>query len=269
MSGLTLISFGSFVGTIGTLIGAGGGFIMMPFLLLFYPEDSTETLTAISLAIVFANAFSGTIAYAWKGRVDFKSVIIFSIASAPGAILGSYATSLIPLKTFELGFGILMILIASYLLLSLAKEKPLSAVPLTSKYPKRILIDRYGHRYEISYHLWSGVAVSVVVGFVSSLLGIGGGVIHVPALVNVLSFPAHIATATSHGVLAFTALLGTLVHIMRGDLASHWIKIFWLTPGVLVGAQVGAHLSNRINGIWIVRLLGLALLSVGIRLVWR
>lgn len=269
MSGMVLLTFGFIVGTVGTLIGAGGGFLMMPFLLFFFPKDSTETLTAISLAVVFANAFSGSLAYAWKGRIDFKSVIVFSIASAPGAILGSYATSFIPLKTFELGFGILMILIASYLLLSRNEETSGYVFPLESKYPKRILVDRSGHQHEISYNLWLGIAVSAVVGFVSSLLGIGGGVIHVPALVNMLSFPAHIATATSHGVLAFTALLGTIVHLIRGDLIDHWAKIFWLTPGVIAGAQVGAHLSGRLKGIWIVRLLGVALLSVGLRLVWR
>lgn len=57
-------SCGFFIGGYGTLIVAGGGFVLVPLLLLLYPNESTETLTSISLAVVFFNALSGSVAYA-------------------------------------------------------------------------------------------------------------------------------------------------------------------------------------------------------------
>ncbi len=59
---LLLVGLGFFIGTFGTLIGAGGGFILMPLLLLMYPDMSPDVLTSISLAVVFLNASSGSIA---------------------------------------------------------------------------------------------------------------------------------------------------------------------------------------------------------------
>jgi len=104
------------------------------------------------------------------------------------------------------------------------------------------------------------------VGYLSSFLGIGGGIIHVPALVYLLDFPVHIATATSHFVLAIMALTGTLVHIWDGSLKPGVEPTLCLAIGVLLGAPVGAQLSSRLHGPWIIRGLALALGLVGIRI---
>ena len=68
-----LVGLGLLVGAFGTLIGAGGGFVLVPVLLLLYPQDSPALVTGISLAVVFFNATSGSVAYARMGRVDFRS----------------------------------------------------------------------------------------------------------------------------------------------------------------------------------------------------
>jgi len=78
---LWLIPTGFLIGAYGTLIGAGGGFILVPLLLLFYPNESPDTIASISLAVVFFNAFSGTIAYARLKRVDYGSGLILSAAT--------------------------------------------------------------------------------------------------------------------------------------------------------------------------------------------
>jgi hypothetical protein len=264
---LILIFIGFAVGAFGTLIGAGGGFILMPVLLLMYPNEKPEVLTAISLAIVFFNALSGSIAYMFKKRIHYRSALIFSIASAPGALLGAYTTKFIPRNQFELIFGVLMLILAIYLLFprneSLKKLKKND-----SQYPVYKLIDFEGHEYSISYNMSVGILISAVVGFISSLLGIGGGIIHVPALVNWLNFPVHIATATSHGILAVMSAIGTAEHIQAGQLSQVWDKVLYLGVGVVGGAQLGAHFSNRVKGVWIMRALALGLLSVGIRFIF-
>jgi len=104
-----LIPLGFVIGAYGTLIGAGGGFVLMPMLLLLYPEESPEVITGISLAVVFFNALSGSMTYARMRRIDYRSGFLFSTATIPGAILGALTTAYIPRRLFDAIFGFLMI----------------------------------------------------------------------------------------------------------------------------------------------------------------
>ena len=268
-----LLPLGLLIGAFGTLIGAGGGFILVPILLLLYPNEGTEIITAISLAVVFFNALSGSFAYARMKRVDYKSGIIFSIATIPGAILGALSTAYVPRRAFDLAFGVLMIASAIVLWLT-AEEKPptnsnvVSAPKAAgSRLTERHLVDLEGTHYHWLFDIRLGVVLSVFVGYLSSLLGIGGGIIHVPALSHWLNFPVHIATATSHFVLAVMALTGTLVHVATGVFAHGARRTAILAIGVLIGAQAGAWMSNRIGGKSIIRALAVALAFVGLRLI--
>jgi len=264
--GLAFLGFA--VGTFGTLIGAGGGFLLAPALLLLYPHERPETITAISLAVVFFNAASGSVAYAQQKRIDYRSGLTFALASVPGAVLGAYTTSFIPRQTFNLVFGCLLFVLG-WLVFFNAKEKLLA--PQTSD-PKATthchLVDRHGEEYRWSYSMPLGVAISIGVGYLSSLLGIGGGIIHVPALARLLRFPVRIATATSHFILALVALMGTIAHIALGAFAHGSRRTMFLSLGVVLGAQLGAHLSHRIQGTWILRALANALCLVGLRLLF-
>ncbi len=131
----------------------------------------------------------------------------------------------------------------------------------------RTVREKNGTRHVYRFNPFLGVTLSLLVGFFSSLLGIGGGIIHVPALVYLLNFPVHIATATSHFILANTALAGTLTHILTGTIAHGLHRTVLLAIGVVVGAQVGARLSNRIKGPWIIKSLAVALGLVGLRIL--
>lgn len=253
---LLLVSLGLAIGVVGTLIGAGGGFILMPILLVLYPHENPELLTSTSLAVVFFNALSGSIAYARMKRIDYKSGLLFSAASIPGAILGAITTEYIPRILFNVIFGVVMILASGFLMLKPErrgeKNEGLggSSVNVPMNYSKPV-----------------GSGLSVVVGFLSSVLGIGGGIIHVPALIHILQFPVHAATATSHFILAIMSFTGTAVHIASGAFAHGVYQTVSLASGALVGAQVGARLSNRVHGKWIVRGLAIALAILGIRLL--
>src|SRR5690349_25154318 len=90
---LWLLPLGLAIGTFGTLIGAGGGFILVPILLILYPNEDTELISSISLAVVFFNALSGSWAYGRMIRIDYKYGIIFSVATIAGAILGAISTA--------------------------------------------------------------------------------------------------------------------------------------------------------------------------------
>ena len=262
-----LIGLGILVGFIGTLIGAGGGFILVPVLLLLYPQLRPEAVTSISLGVVFLNAGSGSFAYARMKRIDYRSAWRFAMATLPGAVSGAFMTYYLPKTIFNWILGIVLLIISIFLLF-----KPTGAIAVDKKkqegHTHRLIIDRNGNQYSYSFNLWTGVIISFFVGFVSSLLGIGGGVIHVPALTTLLNFPIHIATATSHFILAIMALAGTLVHIYQGTLNHSWSTMLLIGAGVIAGAQPAAYLSHHVKPNIIVRVLAIALLLVGVRILF-
>src|SRR5262249_1850524 len=98
------------VGVLGTLIGAGGGFLLLPVLLFLYPGESPAVVTAISLFVVCANATSGSIAYARMRRIDWRAGMVFAAAGLPGAILGAWTTRFLPRRAFPPPFPVLLLL---------------------------------------------------------------------------------------------------------------------------------------------------------------
>ena len=260
-----LVPLGFVLGAFGTLIGAGGGFILVPLLLLLYPKENPDLITAISLAVVFANTLSGSLAYGAMKRIDYKSGIVFSIATIPGAILGALSTAYVSRRLFDVIFGTLMIAGSAFLLLRPTRRHTRESNG--NKHWTRTVVEAEGTAHTFSYNPALGVSLSLFVGFVSSFLGIGGGFIHVPALVHLLNFPVHIATATSQFILAVMTLTGTLVHVATGTFSRGIRRTILLAIGVLLGAQLGAKLSRRVQGQWIIRSLAVALALVGIRLL--
>jgi uncharacterized membrane protein YfcA len=265
---LGLVALGIGVGAYGTLIGAGGGFVLMPVLLLLYPNENADLLTSISLAVVFFNAMSGSEAYAVMRRIDYRSGLMFSAATIPGAVIGALNTAYVPRRLFDLIFGVLLLAAAAFLISrprAAETDRQLSH-PTHYRMTRRI-VDVHGTEYQYSFNYLLGMAISAAVGYVSSFLGIGGGIIHVPALSYFLAFPVHIATATSHFILAIMALTGTVVHILTGSFTHGIHRTIALAIGVVLGAQVGARFSEWIRGGWIIRGLAVALGIVGLRIL--
>ena len=121
------------------------------------------------------------------------------------------------------------------------------------------------HAYQVD--AWKGVVVSLLVGFFSSLFGIGGGVIHVPFLIVALSLPVNLVTATSHFVLSISAFVGAVTYLALGHVRLLTVGV--MGAGILLGAQVGARLSLRAPGVLIRRILASTLVLVGARMIWH
>ena len=94
-----LVLLGPVIGAYGTLIGAGGGFVLVPILLLLYPSESPAKITAVSLAVVFANTPSGSLTYYRMRRVDYRSGALLALGTLPGAVIGAIAVGAIPRAT--------------------------------------------------------------------------------------------------------------------------------------------------------------------------
>jgi uncharacterized protein len=261
---------GFIIGTLGTLIGAGGGFILVPVLLILYPNLPTETITAISMAVVAANAISGTFAYAKSGRIDYKAGILFTLYTIPGTIVGTCLVAYISRTVFDVVFGVLLLVLAVYLWVknqksNLEVKKNTHTLGLTfSK-----ITDGSGNVFEYYYNKKKGIIISIFVGFISPILGIGGGIIHVPAMVNWLRFPVFIATATSHFVLAIMASITVIIHAISGNYNDAFAlkMVLLLAIGVIPGAQLGAKLSHELKGNTIIKALAFCLFLVGIRIL--
>jgi uncharacterized membrane protein YfcA len=263
-----LVPLGFLVGLVGTLIGAGGGFLLVPALLVLYPTANPATITSISLAVVFANAAAGSVALARERWTDYHTGLIFAAATVPGAVLGALAVAFIPRALFTGLFGVLLLILALVVILRPRRGGTAGRMPEPGMLT-RVIVDATGTRHEYHYHLWQGILLSLGAGFLSSLLGIGGGIVYVPAMVLLLDLPTQIATATSQFILAITALAGTSVHLATGELAfgAGLRRALVLASGVIPGAFVGAHLARRMRGRVIIRLLGVALALVGLRLL--
>jgi uncharacterized protein len=257
--GLAFLGFA--VGVVGTLVGAGGGFLLTPVLLIVYPNESAQTITSISLAAVWVNSTSGSIAYLRQHRVDIRSGLLFGAATLPGAVGGALLVGYVPRRAFDLIMAVVLATVALWL--SVYRRWAFHRRPGGSP---RVLVDAGGHEWRYSVRVGQGMVFSLGVGFLSSFLGIGGGIFHVPILVTALGFPTHIATATSHFVLAQMSFAGVATHVAQGSYAvGHGLRrSLVLAVGLAVGAQIGAHLSIRTSGVAIERLLvaGLALAAL-------
>ena len=265
MSGIEiaiLAATGFFAGVFGTMIGIGGGVIFVPvFLLVFHftPQQAIGT----SLAAVFFNALSGSISYLRQKRVDIKAGWKFAVATLPGAFLGAWLVQYFTSYVLELVFGFLLLVMALFIFL---RREPGYGDKGKNK-NTRTIIDFRGEVFEYTPREGLGITISFVVGILSSLLGIGGGIIHVPVLIYLLGFPVHIATATSHFVLAISTFSGSITHLTLGNIL--FLPAIIVAVSAIKGAQIGAMLSRRVKGLLIARLLAIALLLVGVRLLLK
>jgi uncharacterized membrane protein YfcA len=267
---LLLIPLGFGVAAYGTMVGAGGGFILVPALLLIFPDESQKTLTAISLLVVLANALSGTFAYARRRLVDYRTGLTFACVAIPLSIAGAYAVRFLPRSSFDVTFGVLLIGIALTVATGVAQGGQAMREPLQGgRWIVRREVDRGdGVVSRYAYDVRPGLALSGVTGFVATLFGVGGGIIQVPMMATVLRIPFDIAIATSQFMLIFMASSGTIIHAANGELhATELTRAAFLGVGAIAGAQAGAALSQRVSGDTLSRLLALGMILIGGRLV--
>ena len=231
---------------LGTIIGAGGGLVFVPLFMYWFPEWSPSMIVGTSLFSVMCNAVSGSIAYIKQKKVLISAAIVFSLATLPGAILGAQmsgwfsgkgfmlcASGLIGFKNFRKGER---------------KEESLTLDQLT--YSKPI-----------------GISISFFVGFISSIFGIGGGLIHVPALIYLMGFPTHMATATSQSILAVSTMIGVITHLLENHIV--FSIAIPTSIGAIFGAQVGARIAKRLKAKSILALMSVAVFALAVRLILK
>jgi uncharacterized membrane protein YfcA len=248
---LMLTVVGTLVGIFGTVVGVGGGFIVVPFLTIFY-DLTPQQAVGTSMCIVALNSISGAVSYARQGRVDFRTGIIFSVAMFPGAFLGAYFLQKVSKPAFDIGFAILLLLIAGYSLIR-ENNRPNSGPgePPPFVRPK--------------FNLLLGIIISFGVGFYASIAGVGGGLIHVPAMIYLFHFDVFYAIPTSIFILSVSSTFAVASHALVGAIVWHFVPFLGL--GAIIGAQIGGAYSRKLNGKMLLQVLAVVIVIAAFRLI--
>lgn len=263
-----IFAAGTGAGALGALLGIGGGVFLVPFLNLALGFPLTAA-AAISLATVIATSSSVSAGRTGKQLINLRFGMTLEVATVAGSLLGGLTARLFAESTLQALFGLVAILVAG--------------VTLTRLNRRNVILDptvepgRLGGRfYEaesngvVTYRIKRlpvAMLASFVAGNVSSLLGIGGGVIKVPVLNAWCGMPLRAAAATSAFMIGVTATGGAIIYYGRGDLVP--IAAAPAVLGVQLGSWAGLHGGQRASAKWLKMLMAGVLIVVSVLMFVR
>ncbi|MBC5814932.1 MAG: sulfite exporter TauE/SafE family protein [Candidatus Eremiobacteraeota bacterium] len=214
---------------IGSIVGLGGGFIAVPILRVFF-HLAPGVAAGASLVLVFANTLSASVQFARQKRVAFDLAIPIALCAIPGSIFGAILSAHVSGPVFDTAYAIFLSAVAiDVLRRTVRKTTQPSRTELALRKPRWYFI----------------LLAGLVVGFISSLFGIGGGVVVIPLLLFATSEEMHVVTATSTAIIAMTAPVGIITQGFQHDLV--WPICIALAAAGLVGGQLGALVAQRIS----------------------
>jgi uncharacterized membrane protein YfcA len=220
---LWLIPLGFVAGVVGSIIGLGGGIIVVPVLtfLGIHPTIASSS----SLFAAFSNSVASTASYAKQKRLDYKIGLRLGLMSVPGAVLGAFVSAEVTPDVFKILFGLVLVASCFYLFIKRDLESK------QSKTSKQMIV--------------ASAAISFFAGILSSFFGIGGGIVFVPLMIIGLGLLVKNATATSQLILLFSSASGMITHSLLGH--TDFDYVLWLSIGAFAGGLVGAKLSLEIK----------------------
>jgi len=220
---LWLIPLGFAAGILGSMIGLGGGIIIVPILTFFgFPPT---VAASNSLFAAFSNSVASTISYSKQKRIEYSLGLKLGLLAIPGTILGAIISTDIVPDLFKILFGFILITSAVYIFLRKqveSREKVIS---------KQLIIFIIG--------------ASFFAGIISSFFGIGGGIVFVPLMVVGMGLSMKKAAPTSQLILLFASLSGIIVHSVLGH--PDFLQSGFLAIGSFFGGLVGAKLSLSVR----------------------
>ena len=245
--GLLLLAGGVAAGVFGSLLGLGGGILIVPFLTLVFGFPLLEAV-GVSLVCVIMTSGAAAGVYLERRVANLRLGMTLELFTAIGALFGGLIAFLLPERLLEFVFALLL----AYTALTMARRRDASEAPAddtTSAATEiasgdRAFLDTLsGPGYRV-HHLGFGVIGSVVAGIASALLGIGGGLVKVPVMHVIMGVPLRVATATSNLMIGITASASAIIYLIRGS-----IDPYAAAPtaiGVFIGASIGSRTAHRI-----------------------
>jgi hypothetical protein len=236
-------------GTLGTLLGLGGGVILIPIFTLVFGIPLKTAVAASAISVV-ANSISGSRLYLRSGFINIRLALVLMVATSSGAFVGGLLAVSLPVVVLKAGFGTLLLGIAWVMArrnrttFMPAASAPLPADPyqLGGRYHDRLLGDTV--RY-VPVRLSRGWPLSALAGVASGLFGIGGGPVTVPVMNALMRVPLKAAASTSSFMVGLTASVSAFVYYDAG-----YVNATVVVPavfGVVIGARLGARLATRLS----------------------
>jgi uncharacterized protein len=220
---LWLVPLGFAAGIIGSMIGLGGGFVIVPA--LTFAGFSPTLAASDSLFAAFCNAVASTLSYARQKRIVYSLGLKLALLSIPGTVLGAYISDEISVSTFKILFGIVLVASSVYI------------------YSRRKMESK---EYNLSKQIMMlAIGASFFAGIISSLFGIGGGTVFVPLMVIAIGLSMKLAAPTSQFILMFVAASGMIVHSLLGH--PDYVQAGLLSIGAFAGGIVGSKISSRVD----------------------
>lgn len=256
-------------GLLGSLLGLGGGIIVIPALTLLLGVDIRFAIGA-SIVSVIATSSGAAASYVKEHMTNLRVAMLLEIGTTTGALSGAFLAGLIGGRWLFIIFGVIM----GYSAIAMFRKRhqaPALEVPYDSWATSLRLHDRYYDAAEdrvVEYHVTHtklGLALMYVAGVVSGLLGIGSGALKVPAMDLAMRLPIKVSTATSNFMIGVTAAASAGVYFARGD-----IDPFIAAPvaaGVLVGATGGSLLLGKLQSSVIRSIFVIVLLWVSVEML--
>jgi uncharacterized membrane protein YfcA len=226
----------------------GGGFIIVPVLRLLLSIAPT-TVAGTSLVFVLANVASSAVGYLRQKRVDLTVATPLALGAVPGSIAGVLAVKHVDPTWFDVAYAAILLTLS---VLVLRRRTAASRAPGEKT---------FAHAYAVA------IPAGALMGLLSSLFGIGGGIVLIPLLLLGARMPAHVVTATSAFIILLTAPVGVIVHAIAGDI--DWLAAAPLIAGGLVGGAVAPAISARLSSPRLISLLAIALIGAAAGLALR
>lgn len=247
------------VSAVFSMFGQGGGAFYVPMLLaLSVPIYVAATTSQVLIMVV---SFSSMLVFAKARTVDWRLVLLIEPPTNVGAFLGGYLSLFVPPAFAKLSFAAVLLVGAWYMF------KPPRVTVAGRDGPKHWwLWHRTGVDQPYAINVLALVPVMLVAGFVAGMLGVGGGLIKVPAVVLLGGVPMSIAVGSSSLMIGVTALTGFVGHVLRGHF--DWMLTVVLAGGVLIGSQIGPRFAIRIRQTSLKRYFAVLLVAIALWLVY-
>jgi uncharacterized membrane protein YfcA len=272
---LGLVLLGLFAGGLGSLVGIGGGVVIVPVLTIIFGYDIKAAIAASLVAVVMTSITAAS-RYVRHGMVNTRVALTLELGTALGGLTGGLVGALIPATILSVVFGALLIVTGVLLVRGKADSGEYVAVSSgrqpgwETRHPLggAFWDDRTGTMVNYSArHLPVGEGISFVAGIASGLLGIGGGVLKVPAMNLGMDVPVKVAAATSSFMIGVTATAGLAIYAGRGFV--HPGIAAPLSVGVLAGALAGSRFAANASPVVLRRILALVLMVVAVLMIVR
>lgn len=246
------IAVGLVGGFFGSLLGLGGGIVVVPLLTLAFGMPM-HAAVAVSLLGVVATSLASSARYLRVGLVDVRLAVTLESASIAGALAGSLAVPYVPARTLALLFAAVMTASAWQLVRAGAAGSDRDEIR-----------SRHGAPLYRMRGLGFGLAASGVAGVLSGLLGVGGGIVKIPAMILRMGVPTRVALATSSFMIGLTAAASALVTAARGAMPLR--PAAGVVLGILAGATLGSRVAGRVPANRLRQLVAAVLVYAAVRL---